>query len=330
VQCAETLNARRELGRDALNTILGLHAFLLSAIACATFVGVDKGLKPLKEVEQKIAQQMPFNLSKIEVIRAPIEIATIVGTINELFRTIETYVLSRARFVTNAAHQLRTPLAGCKAHLELGISQVEDSSAKALLHRANSGLSRMSHLIDKLLILERNEGKGFGAHKSDLVDLNEIIEAASLDLADLAVSSGIDLECITLPLMAQINADREGILELTKNLIENAIRYSNIDGTVTVKLVKKSGISIIVEDDGIGIPESEREFVFERFYRVNTAHGDGCGLGLAIVKEIAQAHDATVSISAGKHGKGTCVEVRFALPSETQSKLGMSSLGDCN
>jgi len=311
VQCAETLNARRDMYKRALIAALGVHLLFIVFVVVAVFFGIGQGLMPLKVVEEKISRHIPLSLDPIDVSAAPSEVATLVSTINGLFETLRNYIRARERFLANAAHQLRTPLAGAKTYLELAIKHVNDEETKSSLEKADLGLNRMRHLIDRLLVLERSESETLAKSKSEIVDLNEVAEAAAFELADLAVARGIDLECAVADKSVSIVGERASLLEMLKNLIENAIHYSEKGKSVIVSVEQADGTKLVVKDEGIGIPEPERAKVFERFYRLDGTKREGSGLGLAIVKEIVDAHGAYVSISNGANGLGTKIEVTF-------------------
>jgi two-component system sensor histidine kinase TctE len=313
VQCAETLNARRDMYKRALMAALGVHFLFIVFVVVAVFFGIGQGLLPLKVVEEKISQQMPLSLEPIDVSAAPSEVTNLISTINNLFETLRNYIRARERFLANAAHQLRTPLAGAKTYVELAIKQVKDEQVKNSLERADLGLNRMRHLIDRLLVLERSESETVSKSKSEIVDLNDVAAAAAFELADLAVARGIELECAVADKPVNVVGERASLLEMLKNLLENAIHYSDKGKNVAVSVEQGEEAKLVVKDEGIGIPESERTSVFERFYRLDGTQREGSGLGLAIVKEIVDAHGAHVSISSGAKGVGTQVEVTFPI-----------------
>ncbi|CAN5951216.1 unnamed protein product [Sphagnum jensenii] len=312
VQCAETLNARRNMYEQALLADLAEHVIFLIFVAAAVFIGIDQGLKPLKLLEEKISQRMPLQLDPIDVESAPLEVANVIMTINTLFTTLNNFTQARARFVANAAHQLRTPIAGSKTYLDMAMKQVSDQRTREALEKTNLGLTRMQLLINRLLVLERSESEARARSQVEAVDLNEVAAAACFELADLAVAREIELECLVGEKSVNVVGDRESLVELIKNLLDNAIRYSRIGDRVTASVDCSDGVKLVVEDSGIGIPVGEREKIFERFYRVDATGVEGTGLGLSIVKEIANGHGASVVVSEATGGKGTRVEVGFS------------------
>ena len=152
----------------------------------------------------------------------------------------------------------------------------------------------MRHLIDRLLVLERSESETLSKSKSEVVDLNEVATAAAFELADFAVARGIELECAVAEKPVNVRGEQTSLLEMLKNLVENAINYSDKGKHVVVAVEQGDESKLVVKDEGIGIPEPERANVFERFYRLEGTEREGSGLGLAIVKEVVEAHGASV------------------------------------
>ncbi|HEX8963763.1 MAG TPA: HAMP domain-containing sensor histidine kinase [Rhodocyclaceae bacterium] len=214
-------------------------------------------------------------------------------------------------FLSDAAHQLKTPLAALKSQLELAIGDADEDSLRRRLADMSATLDGVIHLAHQLLALARAEpGAGLPADRQPM-RLDAILGRLADSHLDMAVARNIDLG---FELEA---AEIEGVpwllRELAVNLVENGLNYTQPGGRVTVRCGRRDGHAFIeVEDDGPGIPPDERSRVFERFHRVPGSAGDGCGLGLAIVKEIAARHAATVGVAAGAGGRGARFTVRFS------------------
>jgi two-component system sensor histidine kinase TctE len=225
-----------------------------------------------------------------------------------LLSRLNAAIESQQRFIANAAHQLRTPLAGLKTHAELARRQPSTVELKSLLDMIAGETGRTSHLVNQLLTLARAEpGETAGGQP---VNLHELIGRDVREWVQHALSKDIDLgfeleDAWTLgePLLLR---------ELVANLLDNALAYTQAGGSVTVRTQGRDDECVLeVEDNGPGIPETEREKVFERFYRVAATGGEGCGLGLSIVAEIAKQHNGRVDLAAPAGGRGTLIRAVF-------------------
>jgi len=247
------------------------------------------------------------HLNQVRLL-APIEVRSLIGALNQLLFRLNAAIASQQRFIANAAHQLRTPLAGLKTHAELARREQSGAELRSLLDMIAGETQRTSHLVNQLLTLARAEPAE--APSGQPVNLHEIVGRDVRDWVQRAVAANIDLgfeleDAWTLgePLLLR---------ELAANLVDNALAYTQRGGSVTVRTGARGGESVFeVEDNGPGIPEAEREKVFERFYRLPATGGEGCGLGLSIVSEIAQRHNARVDLGQPAAGRGTLIRVLF-------------------
>jgi two-component system sensor histidine kinase TctE len=310
VQVAETLIKREHLIRELLlSTLIPELVVAMGAVALCWY-GIGRGLKPLDRLRVEIASRSPVDLRPLDEAGNPREIRPLVAALNNLLQRLGAAIESEQRFIANAAHQLRTPLAGLKTHAELARRDPAQRDISALLDMIAGETERTSHMVNQLLTLARSEpGVGHMTGHAP-VNLHEVASRAVQSWVARADARNVDLgfelqEAWTL-------GDALLLRELLANLLDNAIAYSDEGSTVTVRThTAEQGVVLEVEDNGIGIPESERQRVFERFYRITGTQGEGCGLGLSIVAEIAQRHDAMVNISTGTDGRGTCVRVTF-------------------
>lgn len=218
------------------------------------------------------------------------------------------------RFIANAAHQLRTPLAGLKLQTERLIRAAQTQEITGELKRIEASANRMTHLTDQLLALAQTESTKSELASLQEVDLIHLIRETTISWAGKAMSSGVELSLETTLPSAYIVGEPTLLAEMFSNLLENAILYGSSKKGIQVKVElldsPSNTIGVSVTDFGRGIPPSERERVFERFYRIPGTEHDGCGLGLSIVREIADIHDAFVRISEPKVG-GTRMDVVF-------------------
>jgi two-component system sensor histidine kinase TctE len=274
------------------------------------WVGIQVGLRPMKRLRQEIANRSPQDLRAIDESSVPRELAPVVVTLNRLFGTLRSSVQSQQQFIANTAHQLRTPITGLQAQLDLLLSEAAAAPVKSRLLTLQEGIHQLAHSANQLLTLARADPSVNLAAKNQHVALDAIVGEVVARFFDRALESDIDLGMDVTP--ASVLADPSLIDDLLSNLVDNALKYTPAGGTVTVSAGQQEGSAYIaVEDTGLGIPEADRQRVRQRFYRLPNSPGHGSGLGLAIVEEIAHLYGATVTIAAGAGGRGTRIAVRF-------------------
>jgi two-component system sensor histidine kinase TctE len=231
---------------------------------------------------------------------------------NELLDRLSATLASQQRFIADAAHQLRTPIAGLKTQTELAMRQTPSGEAQVTLKQLRTATEQTTRLVNQLLSLARAEPAIGRVREAERLDLVALAREAASDWVPRALARHVDLGFDDPERRAYIIGDGFQLREMLNNLLDNAIRYTGPGGQVSVRVSFEGNDPVLsVEDNGPGIPEAERARVFERFYRVLGTGVDGCGLGLAIVKEIAQQHGAAVTLAPGAGGKGTVVQVAF-------------------
>lgn len=320
IQVAETLRGRQELAREILIWVVVPQLILILLAAAAVYIGVKRGLAPLRSVQEAVGRRTRWDLSPLAEEGAPHEVRPLVLAINDLLKRIREDIDSQHRFVANAAHQLRTPLAGLKTQTELALRQTDPHNLREALQQVQLSADKATHLVNQLLALAAVEPGALRSTRMAQIDLNVIAREATLDLVPLALRKEIDLGFEGSPAPALISGEAVAVKELASNLIDNAIRYTQTGGKVTVNISANHSVELHVEDNGPGIPEDERERVFERFYRVLGSGVSGSGLGLAIVREIAASHQADVILSSGQSGTGTSIVVKFPTASSSDPK----------
>jgi two-component system sensor histidine kinase TctE len=311
IYVAETVLKRAALVNQIIFAVVIPQLLLITLAALAVWFGVARGLAPLNAVRAAIASRSQWNLKPVLEVDAPVEIRPLVDAIDDLLSRLNTDIEGQRRFIANAAHQLRTPLAGLKTQAELAMRQKTPAELEHTIKQVHRSAENVTRLVNQLLLLARLEPSNALQQPHMPIDLNNIVKEATSDLVPYALNKDIDLGFEESEVAASILGDPVSIRELVVNLIDNAIRYTQPGGKVTVKIVTDDEVELRVEDDGPGIPSQERDKVFERFYRVLGNNVAGSGLGLAIVKEIAEAHQADVSITSGNEGKGTIAVVQF-------------------
>jgi len=308
VLVAETTVKRERLARDILLQSLFPEALIAVATLVLVWFGVKRGLWPLAKLSEEIKARSPRDLRPVNVEGAPEETRGLVTAMNGLLEEVAQAAQNQQRFLANAAHQLRTPLAGLQAHTELALAQPMPEKARAQIEQVHRATVRTARLANQLLALARAE-KG-GRVNGAPVNLNGLIENEADDWLRQAMARDVDLGFELEP--ASVRGDAFLLREALANLVHNAIEYSPSGARVTIRAGKRNGGAYVeVEDDGPGIPPPERERVMERFYRMPGTPGTGSGLGLAIVRDIAAGHGAGVEIADGSGGRGVRVALTF-------------------
>jgi two-component system, OmpR family, sensor histidine kinase TctE len=278
----ETTVKRSHLAREILFSTLIPEMLIAMATLVIVWFAVKRGLRPLARLSDEIKSRSPGDLRPVDDTGTPEEARPLVSALNGLLNEVAEASRSQQRFLANAAHQLRTPLAGLRTHTEL--AQVRLATI------------RTARLANQLLTLARAEPGTRPANAE--VNLRTLVEGEADAWVHQALAREIDLG-FELDAVS-VHGDELLLREAIANLVHNAVEYAPRGGRVTVRTGERAGQPFVeVEDDGPGIPPSEAPRVFERFYRVPGTPGTGSGLGLAIVREIAHSHGAKVSIGDG-------------------------------
>lgn len=315
IQVAETLNKRHRLAKRILIGIVVPQLLLVIAVIAMLSFSIGRGLRPLRELNDAVAQRSYRELGPIQLTNVPNEVHGLVESINSLMSQLESVLKSQNRFIADAAHQLRTPLAGIQAQFELAQSESDPAIKEATQAQINLSLDRMTHLVSQLLKLAHNQPEAIDTINLKKLDIADLAKEVCAEMVPMAYKKDIDLG-FDPPLSADstlIMGDATRLKVLLQNLVDNAVRYTNSGGKVTVSVKQlTNGIQLSVEDNGIEIPLDEYDKVFERFHRVVGNFQEGSGLGLSIVKEIAHLHHATVEIQKPSSGRGTKFIVAFS------------------
>ncbi|MCC6916976.1 sensor histidine kinase [Nitrosomonas sp.] len=309
ITVAETMRERDQASNHILVAISVPNLMIIAATLLVIYFGVRRGLAPLVHVENQIASRSPRDLRALDIEHAPREIRPMLTRLNELFDSLRLASAAQQRFLADAAHQLRTPLAGLQTQIELVAAEGKYLRNEERLARIEESVERIAHLVTQLLIYAQTEPAASANQIFQPVALHELAESAASTFIDRALTKDIDLGFEIEP------ATTDGIAwmlrEALGNLIDNALRYCPAGSTITVCSGIRSGHPYLaVEDNGPGIPVEEHGKVFERFYRIPGSASGGCGLGLSIVQEITQLHAATIIFSEPEGG-GLTVTLTF-------------------
>lgn len=311
VQVGERHSVRNELAASVALRLLLPLAIALPVLAVLIWFAVGRGLSPLRRIGSEVAQRDPANLAPLEERAVPAEIAPLLHALNTLLGRLDRALESERRFTADAAHELRTPLAALKIQAQVARRAENAEQRGNALDKLILGVDRATHLIEQLLTLARLEPTGGNAVQKTRCDLVAIARQTLVDLAPTALDKEMELE-LSSPDAAMIRGNADMLAILLRNLVDNAIRYSPRHGRVDVSLIVEQGRTRLeVADSGPGIPEQERQRVFDRFYRILGNEAAGSGLGLSIVKRIADFHAAKLTLADGRHGAGLRVSVEF-------------------
>ena len=311
VQIARNRAGRDELARRILvDTVLPLSA-LIALMTMVVWAGIRAGLAPLARLTAQVENRAPNDLAPLEPKSAPQEVRALAAALNQLLGAVQEGVVAQRRFLANAAHQLRTPLAGLKSQTELALQSNRDPALAARLERVHESAVRSAHLVHQIMALARAEPEAAGALQRAPLDLRALAAGVAAEQVPRALQAGVDLgfDASSEPAAPVMVLGNEALLrEAVLNLVDNAIRYAGAGAEITLAVrVREQRAWLEVSDNGGGVPPDQLDAIFDRFRRA-THEGTGCGLGLAIVREIATRHGGTAqAFAATPHG--LCVRI---------------------
>jgi two-component system, OmpR family, sensor kinase len=323
IQVAQPMSVRRELAASmALRTILPLLA-VVPFLALLVWFGIARGLDPLERVAVAVGERSPRALRPLAEVGLPIEVAPLVHALNGLLARLDRALGAQRAFIADAAHELRTPLTAVHLQAQLAERATTDAERTSALAELRAGLERATRLVEQLLTLAREE-EGVSERPFVPVNLTELARHVLAEHAAIAHARGIDLGMGDTPeesADAIAEGDGTGLRAMVSNLIDNAVRHTPSGGRVDVVVTREANwVTLAVRDSGPGIAASERDRVFDRFYRVSgvgAAGSPGSGLGLAIVKRVAERHDATIALGSGLPGAtGEGLGVTVQIPAQ--------------
>jgi two-component system sensor histidine kinase TctE len=311
LEVAETLNKRSLLSREFQMGTLLPQAIIIILATFIVWFGIGKSLAPLKRLQTAVSERSHLDLSPLQEENISAEVQPLIEAINDLMTRLSGAMEAQSRFIADAAHHLRTPLAGLKAQIELALRRKDTAMTSTGIQYLLESTDRMTRLVNQLLALSRNEPGVEGAILQYSLDLGQLASSVTMEWVPRALEKDIDLgfEAPRAPVVIQGDASR--LKDLLDNLIDNAVRYTPRHGQVTVSIIAGDRPQLLVTDNGPGIPYEQRERVFERFYSLLGSGAQGSGLGLAIVREIARMHGAETRVDSAPNGAGTRVSVVF-------------------
>jgi two-component system, OmpR family, sensor histidine kinase TctE len=310
ISVAETLHKRERTHSRTLTRELAVDLAQLATVFGVLWFGIGFALRPLGAVREQIERRSARALDPMPLESVPLEIRSIVAALNGLFATVRESSVAQRRFLESAAHQLRTPLTGIQAQLELLAAEEPDTARRERLLLTLGGARRLTHTTQQLLTLARSDEAANLRWGFSTVELTQLVESVVADRLGFADMARVDLGAQLQPV--RIQGVEWLLAEALSNLVNNAIAHTPGGGSITIHCGALNFAPYVeVVDTGVGIPVEERDRVRERFFRASNARGMGSGLGLSIVMEVAQLHGAEVLITSGPDGRGTSVRLVF-------------------
>lgn len=307
-----TLKRRDQLADKILMGLVVPQLLLVLVSFIVIPMSVKKGLAPLNELQDQVSKRSEKNLAPIDLPNIPEEVFLLTKSVNHLMQQLQNLIAVQNRFIADAAHQLRTPLAGALAQLELAELGGNADLLKSTLPIVHLSLDRLLHTVNQLLVLAKSQPEAIAMIKMSPIDLKSIAKAVISDMTLTAIQKEIDLGFQSSETPAFVTGNAERLTALLYNLVDNAIRYTQAGGEVTVSVMETDDkVVLSVADNGPGISNEERGKAFDRFHRVIDSGQEGSGLGLAIVKEIADLHGAIIAVTDEAKHKGLQVFVSF-------------------
>jgi two-component system sensor histidine kinase TctE len=315
VQVARSSTNREELARAILaDTLLPLSVLVLLMTLIVSY-GIRAGLAPLARLRREVESRAPDDLTPLKLDLAPVELRSLATALNDLLAAVQRQVGAQKRFIGDAAHQLRTPLAGLQSQTKLALQAATDDEQRRRLELVHQSATRSAHLVSQLLALAHAEPNGAAMPGREHVDLRRFARELVAQLVPRALRAGQDLGMDEDgdDGVVTVHANAMLLREALSNVIDNAIQYAGVGAELTVRVRRRDGAALlVVEDNGPGLPETEHARVFERFVRA-THGGNGCGLGLSIVKEIVERHEGTVTLEQVRpHGLRVVIGLALA------------------
>jgi two-component system, OmpR family, sensor histidine kinase TctE len=310
VSVAETLIKRSTLTREIVLAMLAPQIALLAIGLSLAWLNVTRALKPLTDLARAIASRDHENLTPVSELGLPGETRVFVARLNELFARLEAAIASQERFVADAAHQLRTPLAAVVLHADAAERAVDPQAQRQALRSLRNSAHRAARLSQQMLMLQR-AGRSAVPMPLGIVDLCALVRRVGEEWVPQMMASEVDFGLTVPDTPVQVMGNDPLLAEMLSNLLDNARRYGRPGGRVTLGVTITPLPALYVEDDGQGIGAAEQERIFERFYRPDGSPGEGAGLGLSIVQEISRLHAAAVAVQSDTRQGGTRFTVSF-------------------
>lgn len=311
VMVAERANYRQQLENQLTQDSIFIMLITYPFLGFLIWVIVGRGLDTLKRVATEVRSREPTNLRPVDIESVPSEIEPLVVELNSLFLRLHDTFERNKRFTADAAHELKTPLAALSTQVQVALRAETPEDRNQALLKVLSGVNRSTHVVQQLLTLSRMDPEA-GINDPSQINLARQASDVAALLAPEAIAKNIDLELSTPESQATIWGNATAISILLRNVMDNAIRYTQEGGQVMINVHEnEKSVTLTVADNGPGIPDELRERVFERFFRVMGTQSTGSGLGLGIVLQITKLHNANIELNTPAWGHGLEVKIIF-------------------
>jgi two-component system, OmpR family, sensor histidine kinase TctE len=313
ISVAESLHDRHVKAREILEIALPMLGLLIVVVLLLVWFGVGHGLRVIDRLTARLASQSPGMVS-VSSADVPIELLPLTRTIDDLFARLNSALAAQERFVADAAHQLRTPLAGLDLHVQRALADPREATVRDALAHIEELSRRVARTSSQLLVLSRADADVSRPAQGARFDLTAQVSALINERVDEVIARHCEIACEGMRKPLMLNGDANLIHDLLDNLIDNALCYAGEGCSITVSLHRdQDAVTLAVEDDGPGVADAHLHRLGERFFRVPGQNEPGTGLGLAIVVQIAERFGANVSFLHGRLHRGLRVEVVFPL-----------------
>jgi two-component system, OmpR family, sensor kinase len=310
VQVAEHVYERDELATAVARNFVVPLAIALPVLGVVIWAAVGRAMRSLTDVDRQVASRTADNLAALDIADAPSEIGALVTSLNELFRRIHGLVEQERRFTADAAHELRTPLAGIRAQAQVARGATNDAERARALDGVIAGCDRATHAVEQMLTLARLAPDAV-SFQTAVVELDAVLHETISELASAALAKQIDIE-LTHEARVFVSGDAGLLAILCRNLIDNAIRYSPPATIVHIEIEAGDATALIrIRDAGPGISAEQQANIGRRFYRAPGSQAPGSGLGLSIVQRIIDLHRGTMRLESSPAGGGLQVSIEL-------------------
>ena len=312
IEVAQSYQIRNELIMEITRQVIWPFIIVVPFLMLMIWLSAGRSLRPLQTVADEVKDRTPQNLEEIDLSNVPTEVLPLFVSLNTLLGRLKKALSNERGFTSDAAHELRTPLAGIKAQAQVALRASDEKEKDTALRHIIIGIDNTTHLVRQMLMLARLD-PDIPKRKFEQQDLSSILTEVAADVASLAVEKGVDLEVRQAPGKMLVEGRAEALSVLIRNLLDNAVRYTPAGGWVKAGITRSpDGVVLKVTDSGPGIADEDKDRVFDRFYRGLGTGQTGSGLGLSIVQRVVDLHQAKIEFQTGSgNTKGVKVKVTF-------------------
>jgi two-component system sensor histidine kinase QseC len=312
IEVAQSYQIRNELIMEITRQVIWPFIIVIPFLILIIWIGTGRSLRPLQTVADEVQNRNPQNLEEIDLSNVPTEVLPLIVSLNALLSRLKNALSNERGFTSDAAHELRTPLAGIKAQAQVALRASNEKEKDTALRHIINGIDNTTHLVRQMLMLARLD-PDIPNRKFEQQDLANILTEVAADVASFAVEKGVELEVRQVPGKMLVEGQAEALSVLIRNLLDNAVRYTPPGGWVKAGISHTpDGLVLKVTDSGPGIAEQDKDRIFDRFYRGLGTGQTGSGLGLSIVQRVVDLHQAKIEFQTGAgEGKGVMAKVTF-------------------